>query len=82
MNGFLEAAKEILKMKKQPLHYTEITRFAIEEGLLSTKGLTPEASMNALIATDIKKKGIASDFAKVGKGVYSINENKIDANFF
>ena len=82
MSIFLETAKEILKREKKPLHYREITRIAIEKGIIKTKGVTPEASMNAIIATDIKKKGMASDFLKIGKGVYSLNENKIDSAFF
>ena len=82
MSNFLEAAKKILTMKKQPLHYREITRFAIEEGVLSTEGLTPEASMNALIAGDIKKNGMSSNFVKMGKGVFTLNDNKIDFRFF
>jgi hypothetical protein len=82
MSVFLKAAKEILIMKKEHLHYKEITRFAIEKGLISTTGLTPEATMNTVISNDTKKKGLASDFVKIGMGVYALNENKIDSNYF
>ena len=47
MNKFRNAAIEILKQSKQPLHYREITRRALEQGILETDGATPDASMNA-----------------------------------
>ena len=53
MNKFKTSAVEILAKSKKPLHYKEITRLALEQGLLETDGKTPEASMNAQI--QIKK---------------------------
>ena len=64
MNKFRNAAIEILKEAKMELHYKEITRLALEKGILETDGATPDASMNAQIITDMKKKGKASDFIK------------------
>lgn len=49
---FKEAAYEILKKSNQPLHYREIANRAIEAGLLETSGLTPEATMGAMLYTD------------------------------
>ena len=76
MNKYKEAAKQILKKHKKPLHYKEITRLALEEGILETDGKTPESSMNAQIVTDIKNKGDASDFIKTAPATYSINQDK------
>lgn len=49
---FKDAAFEILKIAKQPLHYNEITDQALASGLLDTTGKTPHATMGALLYTD------------------------------
>ena len=76
MNTFKQSAIEILKKVKKPLHYTEITRLALESGILETEGATPEASMNAQITIDIKNKGKGSDFTKTAPGIFTINLSK------
>jgi len=76
MNTFKQSAVEILKKTKKPLHYTEITRLALESGLLETEGATPEATMNAQIVVDIKTKGEGSDFVRIAPGTYALNPNK------
>lgn len=72
MNKFKISALSILKEQKKPLHYKEITRLALEEGILETGGATPEATMNALLSTEIKYKGNSSDFIRVSDGVYGL----------
>ena len=76
MNTFKQSAIEILKKAKTPLHYTEITRLALESGILETEGATPEATMNAQIVVDIKNKGEGSDFARTAPGTFALNPNK------
>jgi len=76
MNTFKQSAIEILKKAKTPLHYTEITRLALESGILETEGATPEASMNAQITVDIKNKVAGSDFIKTAPGIFALNPNK------
>lgn len=76
MNKFKTSAIQVLTKHKKPLHYKEITRLALEEGLLETDGKTPEASMNAQLVMDIKNKGKASDFIKNAPATYSLNPNK------
>lgn len=49
---FKDAAFEILKKSGKQLHYREITRLAMQANMLDTVGLTPEASMGALLYTD------------------------------
>ena len=56
MNKFRTAAIQILTEVKKPLHYKEITKLALDKGILETDGATPEASMNAQIITDIIRK--------------------------
>ena len=64
MNKFKTSAITILTEAGKPLHYREITRLALDKGLLETTGATPEASMNAQIVMDIKHNGRLSPFIK------------------
>ena len=78
MNKFRTAAVEILKKEGRPLHAKEITRLALERGILETEGATPEASMISQLLTDIKTKGELSDFKKVGPSTFALNEKKAE----
>jgi hypothetical protein len=76
MNTFKSSAIQILKKANKPLHASEITRLALESGLLVTEGSTPEATMNAQLLIDIKNKGKGSDFIKTGPSTFTLNLNK------
>jgi Holliday junction resolvase-like predicted endonuclease len=76
MNKFINAAIEILTDAKKPLHYKDITKLALNKGILETDGATPESSMNSQIIIQIRKKGAASDFIKTAPSTYSINTAK------
>jgi len=76
MNTFKQSAIEILKKSNTPLHHSEITRLALESGILETEGATPEATMHAQIVMDIKNKGEGSDFIRTAPGTFSLNINK------
>jgi hypothetical protein len=52
MNTFKQSAIEILRKAKTPLHYNEITKQALESGILETEGANPERTMNAVITVD------------------------------
>jgi hypothetical protein len=54
---FKDAACEILKEAGKTLHYNEITDLALQKGLLDTTGLTPHATMGALLYTGRKCLG-------------------------
>ena len=75
MVSFKLAAIKILRENNKPLHYEDITKFAIEKNLIETSGLTPEATMNAQISNDIKHKGKDSAFIRISSGMYSLNPN-------
>jgi Holliday junction resolvase len=76
MNKFRLSAVAVLSESNKPLHYKEITKIALEKGILETEGATPDASMNAQIILDIKHKGNLSDFIKTAPSTYGLNPNK------
>jgi hypothetical protein len=73
MVSFKLAAITILRGSGEPLHYEEITRRALEQGLIETSGSTPEATMNAQIAVDIKNQKERSPFIRVKPAVFALN---------
>jgi len=75
MSSFKSAAIKILSDAKKPLHYEEITKIALEKGLIETSGATPEATMNAQISIDIKIKKDKSAFVRNKPGYFSLNPN-------
>jgi HB1, ASXL, restriction endonuclease HTH domain len=75
--SYTEAAQRVLAKHSRgaPLHYRRITGLAIAEGLVTPGGVTPEATMNAAITQDIKKRDAASrsqQFRAVGRGLYAL----------
>jgi hypothetical protein len=73
MNTYLTAARTILKDAPAGLHYEELTRRALDQGLITTSGKTPEASMNAQLSTVIKRQGAAAEFVRLKPGVFAMN---------
>lgn len=76
---FADAAERVLQeyaKDKKPMHFTEITKRAIDKGWIKTGGETPEATMNAWIGNlDNKKrmaKGKKERFFSTGKGYYGL----------
>lgn len=71
--SFTDCARKVLETfaGKQPMHYREITAKALEQGWLVTTGKTPQATMYALIITEIKrrrKRGEPPRFVQHGRG--------------
>ena len=75
MVSFKLAAIKILKEAGKPLHAEEITKRSLEKNLIETSGSTPEATMHAQIAVDIKNKGNNSAFIRTSPGTFSLNPN-------
>lgn len=73
MSQFKQAAWQVLHDAGEPLHYADITRLAIEGGLLNSKGKTPEATMNTQLVTDIHTNLVQSPFVKVAPATYALN---------
>jgi Holliday junction resolvase-like predicted endonuclease len=75
MTSFKRAAIEILKDAKEPLNCIEITKRALDRNLIETSGKTPEATMEAQIAMDIKAHADNSPFVRVKPGIFALNPN-------
>ena len=76
---FKDVAYDILSEydKGLGLHSKEITKIALEKGLLASIGSTPEFTMNSVMITDIKENDKKSRFIKRGPSRFSINSNWI-----
>lgn len=72
MNTFKSIAYEILKEAGKPLHSKEITKRALQRGLVSD-GKTPEATMNAQLIVDINTKDNKSQFTKTAPSTFALN---------
>lgn len=76
--SFIDCAQKVLEefSGKNPMHYKDITKKAIEEGWLITSGKTPEATMYAQIITLIKrqqKRGERPRFVQHGRGYVGLS---------
>src|SRR5688500_461602 len=70
--GVLTAVETVLVDADEPLHYKEITKRLLSRGLWTTSGQTPDATVNAQLAVDIKQRGEASKFRRTDKGVFAL----------
>jgi restriction system protein len=75
--SFLNAAAHILgrESNARGLHYRAITDIALEENLIATSGLTPEATMSAQLGSEIARStasGKPARFKKIGRGIYML----------
>jgi restriction system protein len=74
----LTAVGMVLAEAKQPLHYREITERLLQRGLWTSTGQTPDATVNAQLAVDIKRRGENSIFYRTNKGVFALRVWGID----
>ena len=72
--SFIDAGYEILKRTGKSLTAEEITTIALDQGLISTTGKTPSATMSAQIYMDIRRKADNSRFVKVDRGKFELRE--------
>lgn len=70
--GFKRAAILILEKSKKPLHSKKITRLALKRKLIKTEGETPSATMNAILLTDIERRGSRSKFIQTGPSAFGL----------
>ena len=66
----LDAAYRVLREAKRPLSCQEIIGRAFKKKLHRSSGATPQNSLNAVLANEIKTKGDQARFVKVGRGLF------------
>lgn len=69
MSG-LDAAAKVLAESGEPMRCGDVATAIIEQGLWTTKGKTPGATLNAAIIREIRDKGKESRFRKAGRGLF------------
>ena len=68
----LKAVEAVLSEVGKPLSYQEITQRILAQGLWQTKGETPEATINANLAVDIKMHRMHSLFQRTDRGIFAL----------
>lgn len=71
---WLKAIETVLSAAPTPLHYKELTERIIAQGLRTSLGATPAASVSATITDSIKRDGSNSPFIRVARGVFTLRE--------
>jgi hypothetical protein len=70
-----QAIEKVLSECATPLHYDEITERIIKDGLRTSLGATPSATVSAQISSSIKNEGGSSPYVRVAKGTYTLAAN-------
>lgn len=68
----LDAVEKVLKEAQVPLRAEEITRRILDQELWETTGKTPEATVNARLAMDIKNSGVNSRFQRSAPNTFAL----------
>jgi restriction system protein len=68
----LAATAQVLSETAGPLSSGEITRLILERGLWQSAGKTPEQTVNARLAVDIKRRGSSSQFQRTAPGHFAL----------
>lgn len=80
-SNWIDAITKVLEDEGTELNYRKITELIFEKKLLSTKGETPDRSVNMYLHADIRENGRNSIFLKTGRGCFILrkyhSENKI-----
>jgi len=72
MLSVLEAARRVLEEAGMPLPVRDLTASMLAKGYWETQGLTPEATVAARLAMDLKTRGDASPFVRPAPGRYGL----------
>jgi 8-oxo-dGTP pyrophosphatase MutT (NUDIX family) len=71
---FKAAAREVLEEVGHPLHYSDITEFALQSGYLQSTGRTPQNTMRARLSVDVRDNP-ATLFFQAAPGVYGLKKS-------
>lgn len=75
-----EAAIKVLEEAHEPLRTEEITHRMLKKGYWSTKGKTPDLTVNAQLAVDVKKKKDLSRFIRTGPKTFGLRKWSSDTD--
>jgi len=70
-----QAIEKVLGASTTPLHYNDITERIIADGLRTSLGATPAATVNAQLASSIKHDGSQSPYVRVAKGTFALSKS-------
>jgi hypothetical protein len=76
---FLQAAIAVLQQARHPLSISEITRLALEQGLIESMGSTPRQTMSAVLTSSLRREqeaGELSPFRRVERGLYRLRTDE------
>ncbi|GIL71918.1 hypothetical protein Vretimale_607 [Volvox reticuliferus] len=71
---FKSAAVAVLRQHRKLMTTGDITRLAVDMGLLKCQGKTPEATMASALYTDVKRKLQKSLFTRPQEGLFGLRE--------
>lgn len=74
---FVQAAVAVLQQAQRPLSVWEITRLALEQGLIESMGRTPRQAMSSVITATLRREqegGELSPFFRVERGLYRLRQ--------
>ncbi len=75
-SSFLSAAAELLKEAGVPLSPAQLTKAALERGLIDSTGATPAQTMKAKLSTDILRRRERSQFMRTDKNLFGLRQWK------
>ena len=70
----LDAAAQVLAKSKEPMRSKDIVDAMLSQGLWTTNGKTPHATIYAAMSREIQNKDDASRFEKVDRGRFQIRK--------
>ncbi len=65
-----KAIEKVLSEAPGAVHYKDLTDRIIEDGLRTSLGATPAATVSAHLTTALKREGSECPWQKIGKGLY------------
>eukprot|EP00884_Botryococcus_braunii_P003312 jgi/Botrbrau1/12982/Bobra.384_1s0007.1 len=71
---FKNAALQVLNRTGRLMTTGDITKMAVETGLIKCQGRTPEATMASALYTDVKRKLFNSVFTRPQEGLFGLRE--------
>lgn len=70
--GLLDVVAQVLGDEGKPLHISDLAARVLDSGLWAGSGKTPDRTIHAQIAVDIKKHGASSRFQRTAKSTFAL----------